>query len=327
MEELLEAMPRLLLGASKAPTPHYAQYLFSDGEKLRTCNGDVYVELDISLPFTGCINIFVLDKLLKSIDISNLEIGQDGDKLAVRAGNSHTLINISNLKWPTIPDVDIQDNILITEDMYESLKLSLQFTGDNLYSYSYIDNDHIIATDSGRIFIKKGKYGLKYPLGINKGLFSALDVGVSIGRYEHNVKVMYDDGIMISTADLIENYPKDKILDWAINYTKDTIKIGNVALLRDAVSKLSHIMFSEKVQSMFVDAGKDLLIVSAESIINGSSEVEYDLDNEVDHSFVSLNMNYVKNIPLDYDFYMKKGECDGLYLTNDESIIILMRGE
>lgn len=315
-----QAIEILKLGASKKEFPHYCQYANFMEDKIRTCNGQVFVEINNPFEIEGCINLFILEDILKNCD--NPQIYQDNNSLKVEDGSFKSKLIVDSLEFPDTPDVNDIESIKLN-GLYDILKEAIKFVGDKLYSYIYICNDCIIATNKSRCFFHKVELNLTTPIGVDTKIFSSLNKSSEIGVKDFNTVAVYDNGMVIFQASLLEDYPKDRVVKFINKSRSGVNKLCNVYALQTAVKKISPMLLNENSSVVELrNAGKKLQ-VCATSAINGVSSMS--IDTEIEEEFkLHLNNKFLNNINIDYDIYINLENEDRLYLNNGISEIVLM---
>jgi len=319
MKNLKEIIPLLKLGTSNSDYPLYAQYLHSDGESVETCNDDVFIHLKYPLPFSGDVNLFVLDGVLKASpnDIETI-IGKG--KIVLKTASIASTLNIFNMPFPKLekPDVNFVD---VTEDLLSALRLAMFYTSSSeaLYSTVFLCAKYICATDKYRLYFKEIDINLDSPLSIDKTMLSVLTDNCRIGSAEGKVVVEYPDlgGYAIFSAYSADSYPAGVIQTTVILDTTKLQKLCNILVLQDAVNKLTPIFFGEKIPIIAISNKDKQISVVAESMINGKAtfESESKLEDEFE---LSINSTFFKNIPIDFDVFISKEHTNKLYLTDGE---------
>lgn len=320
MEELLEILPILNVAASKHDFPVYAQYIHSEGGKVRTCDGSAFIQMDCELPFEGDTNIFVLSDILKRV--KNPTVSTDEDNIYIESGSFKTKLKITDVNFPQIEEPNSED-IEITEPILNKLKLATKFLGSDIYSYVFIGEGVIVSSDKERVFMSSSETADK-PIGVDKRIVSLLDGGHLLGVAENRSTVVkFPEGYGIFVVDPIERYPVGKIKPF-VNKTKDTaFELFNVAVVNDALEKLSPIFFGDKQPVLNIKNEDGVTVFTAESIINGKSTVEYETKVGT-YVEIDINPNLFRDIPISFDVYYNNNYDDRLYLTDGESDIILL---
>ncbi len=319
-----EEISVLKLGASKKEFPYYCQYADFTKDSIRTCNSRVYVEIDNPFDIEGDINLFVLDEILKNCN--EPEIYQDGTMLKIRDGNYKTSLVIDDIEFPEMPEIENLELIGL-EDIYEILKEAIKFVGSGLYSYIYLCNDCILATDKSRVFSHKLDLSLSQVVGIDKQILSALGENCKLGVRDNNTIVVYDSGVVRFQATILDNYPKSEIIKVMSKSKVNIEKLCNVYPLQQAVKKISPMLMNEQSSFIGLKNADKKLDVYVDSITNGISVMT--IDSAVESKFeMSIDYTFFNNINIDYDVYVNEVEnVDRLYLTNGKSDIVLLGEE
>ncbi len=324
MEDLRTYLPLLMFGASKDYYPLFAQYLHSDGMSVQTNNLDRFVKVEnICLPFEGDVNIFVLGDILSKVKDFEMSL-VDAEVLRIKTNTVSYNLNVGDFDFLSIdkPEVEMFD---VNEDLMGKLKIAQRFLGnDSIYKYIYLDSGKVISTDTNKLFVSPCSLGLQKPLGIDSSLFKILREDLKIGESDGSVVVEFDRGYIISTSEYMDDYPASKIESF-LEKTKrsDLVRICNVAAVKDAIDKLSPIFFGESSNLITLDFRSPKLKIKAESEMNGVAEIEIESSDSVD-VVMMVDMNLFKPIPLSFDLFAVPEYLDRLYLTDEESEIILM---
>lgn len=337
ISELLEVLNLAKIGASKDVIPMYCQYVCIEDNKIITCSEDTFVALNYSMPFDfeGCINIFVFIDILKSINKVGVEVNikVEDDKLVISTDSYETRIpylNKETLNFPIQEKMDIQENYIeIDNELLYILELAKLFTGANKYSYIAIDQNGVCSTDTSRVFLNsKSLNQVQKIIKIDKKVFLMLESGCHIGVDENNnIVVERKDGYMIFTTDL-EEYPIDEIRQFSYDKINSAInKVCNFAVLSDSIQKLTPILQGESKSRIDLINENNKLIITSDSQFNGTTKLEYKTKCDKE-CMITLDLKYLRNIPISFDTYMKEGRSDFISLR-DEAINshILILGE
>ena len=328
MKELKKLLSILKLGATSENYPPFGSYLISDGETLKTFNADIYVSLDYKAPFIGAVNIYVFDSILANLT-DDAEFKQKDDKLYIRDNNFKADLDIIEE-----PDIPIKEKpkvptIEITEELLNSLKLANKFisASEPQYMYIYMGKNFISATNRSKVFLKDISE-TDTSISLDSKILSSLIIGTKLGATNKNVFIDYGFGFLLSQAHIVEEFPIEKISSYVYQSKEETTKLCNIAVLQDAIKKLSPIFYAEKGLNILIETKDKSLVVSAESTLNGVLKVNYDIQMEEEYS-MEFDPNYVKGIPMDYDIFInpKITSMKRLYLSNDESEIVLLGKE
>ena len=318
-----EIIPILKIGSSKGDFPPYCRYIKLYNNKIQACNGSEFVEIHKEHPFTGCINLYVLDDVLKNC--SNPQLTQEDDVLRIEEGSYKTKIIIDDIEFPSLPNVKA-DMLEITEDLLTVLKTAIKFTGEGIKSYIYLCNDYITSTDGSRCFFHKQEFNVSDSLGINKKILAVLSKDCSIGVQDSNTVVTFGDSRVVFSTALLTNYPNKKVVDGVKMSKKKVQKLCNVATLQDAVQKVIPMLVGELSSFVELKNKDNKLTVQVESVVNGISSMV--IGSEIDDEFnLDMQSAYLTNIDYDYDVFVNVKNVDRLYLTNSFSEIVLMGGD
>jgi hypothetical protein len=313
-----EELKILKLGVTNDDYPYYGQHInFSD--KIQSCNEKVYVEFnDNPYPVEGCINFHVLNNVLNNCETP--QISQDLNLLKVEDGNFKTSILIDSLDFPQHTQLNI-DFVEVDSEFLNLLKTANKYTGDGLLGYIYIDKNYIVSTcNKEKIFYAKHTLDIMNPIGINKKIMSVISEGVEVGTSAHNTVVQFAGGKVIFKIALLDNFPVHEIVNIVEN-KPPVQKLCNIAILQDAVKKVSSILVNERVKNVYLLNRDKKLEVKAESITNGVSRIEFESE-VVDEYDMCISSGFLSGVDLDYNVYVSKNNL--LYLTNGKSEIVLV---
>ena len=324
MRELIKLLPRLGAGVSKDVFPLYGPFLHSDGQKVVTCNDEVYIETNIQLPFIGSVNFFVLDKLLKSTSEKLNIQKQESSQLSFVDGSLSSNLSMLEMEYPSFKKPDIK-MVEVTGKLYNSLLLSTKFLGSGIYSNICVDAGVIISTDTSKIFFSVEDLVLSERMSLNSKIVSFLKVGDKIGTHNNNVVVEFEGGFGIFTSEDISRYPVTKIMSFIDKSKSSLKKICSINVVKEECAKLSHIFFGELIQEIEFSNEDYSLVMSAESVVNGKSQTKVKSDLQ-DKFSIKLDYSYLSHIPSSYLMY--RGDVDDKLLfkhEKDDSIIVLMQ--
>ena len=317
-----ELLPFLKQASSNKEYPIYASYLHSDGKSLSTYDNYLYMKFDYEAPFKGDVNIFMLDSILHNLKEYTIK-QQSENKLFIEGSGAKYNIVISNYNFPDIQK-EITEYKYITDELLNLLKYASFFLGNDIYSYIYIDKDKLVATNINKLFYHKFENFEINPLLISKRLLSVISNEASIGIIDNTIGVKYQNGIVLQAIPKVESYPIDRISTYLEKETKNLKLIVNIALIRDAISKLNPIFSGEKATIINIANKHNKCRLIAESALNGRAVVEInsDLEDIVD---INVNSKYLKNISYDYDLFIN--DNNNLVCRNDDDSFIIFKGE
>jgi len=324
-EDLMGYLNLLKYGVSKNDVPFYANYIHSQGGKLLACNDNVHVSLNVSLPFIGSINFFTLDGFIKQFKEGIFDFDTMDEKLVVTCTeNSKIKLNIMDMKLPEVILERDSEDILVTENLENQLKLASKFTksGADLYSYVYFGDGSICGTDTQRVLHSQYETGnFKTLLDRNTCFF--LKGGYTLYKSGANLVVSFPNelGFAVFTSSInyiIDNFGIRKILSFVEKHrAKD--KLCNVAYLVDAVKKVSPILFRETEHNVLLENRGKRLEVKMESSLYGTATtiIDSSLDRELDLIIDSIQLQH---IPQEYNIFVPdiaSLSLNYLYVTDD----------
>ena len=320
---MLELIKVLKIGTARNDFPVYCKYANFSEHKVQTCNGSEFVEMGNKFPITGAVNLYVLENILKNC--STAQIRQEDNMLIIEDGDFKSSLLIDDIEFPEAPDVDAEF-VEVSDELLSILKTAINYTGEGILSYVYLHRNQIMATDKDRVFLHEGDLGVLNPLGINRKILSVLGSGCKVGVHNNNTIVAFDGGRIIFQTALLDNYPEEKIIGVVENTKEDIQMVCNVAVLQDAVKKVTPILFEEISEFVLLKNKLNKLVVSAESAVSGVAKMV--VDSQVEDKFkLAINHKFLSNINFDFDVFIDWGNGNRLYLTNGESEIVLAGGD
>jgi len=323
MKDLRKVLPLLKIGAGRGTYPIYCQYINSKDGKVSTCNGDEYVSVDQTLPFQGSINIFVLEDILKNFDEFATKV--KNGKLIISSGSYSSFLNIADFDFPVLKMPKIR-MLTIDEDLLRILKEASNFVGKDIYESVCITGTSIVATNRNRVFFHKRDTAVKEPIFLTRRMLSMLASNCKIGTQDNKIIISFDGGYIIAIGRIMDDFPLSKIEEFIEASKKGMVKLCNIAYMQDAKKKLSPIFFGELEQWISLKNNKKKLMLLAESNTNGTAEVV--IPSEIEDKFgIDINANILKDVAIDFDVYVNLNRLDKLYLTNDETELVLMGGK
>ena len=335
IQEIIDILSKLKTGASNNTFPIYAQYLNSNNGQVTTCNGDTYICLNYELPFTNCVNLNVLYNILRSLTNTDIEVEifNEDNKIVVYSTNYKTQltqITPESMKFPNLSFDSMmmvgENAIQLDEDILNSIKYSLLFTGTEIYSYSLLHSNGICATNKAKVFLYREPLNLStnYKIKIDKKIASFLTPDSIIGVSEEgNVYVQRPDGYCIFVVDT-RDYPLDSILKFTDKKESEADnKIVNSAIFSDCIGKLMPIFHNESMTYVTLTNKNNNLSISATTAINGTTKLFYDSLSDIETSIL-MDISNFKNILFDYDLYLKKEEATEAVLKNENSLILIL---
>ena len=330
MKKLLELLPILKLGTSTDNFPIYAQSLHITPEFLSTCNDDVSIRIKSHLDFSGDISFFVLNSILHKFQ-GNIDYEFLGETLFLSSEGFNTSLNVTDFGFPEI-EGPTPDNfkITITDELESVIKLAINFIGSKgIFSYVYMGKGNIIAADSSRVFLFEDNDLIKdCEVLLNSRILPLAVEGVKVGSYSNNTVVQFENGYAIFVVHDSDDYPTDNAKNYIKNSTENITRICNIAVIKDALEKVQHILFGEKEQVIYLSNKNSRLKIVAESAMNGIST--YNADSDSDESFsIDMPISYFRKIPLNFDLFVEKSNPrpDKIILSDNEKSTIMLMGD
>jgi hypothetical protein len=320
MKDILQKIQMLKVGALNSDYPVYAQYLNSQDGLLQTCNGKEFVQVEYDLPFDGLVNIFVLESVLSKVeDLEDMEMYQDGDKIYIKCEAFKAKLNMLDrnyCKFPYLTFKKFDSYVILTEELIETIEKAFNYIGSNIYSYVYINNKAIIASDMQKAFMSPVELDLKFPIGVNKTIIPLLSPGTKLGLSNDNIIVYYDEHNYAIFSGLIpiKDYPADKLSEFVVLSRSDT-QLCNMLPIMSAIHKITAVLHNEKLKMInFNHNGSGIMSVSTTSEMNGISDYQVNIGNDIDKFNINMDLNHINKITSDY--YMYKSINDRLYFNN-----------
>jgi len=317
-----QLMKILKIGTTKGDYPYYCQHINFTEDKIQTCNGSVFVDMeDNKYPIEGAVNFNILESVLNNCETPQIQ--QEGALLKIKDGSYSSEIIVDTLEFPDSNLLGI-DTIEITSELLYLLTSAMKYTGEGLLSYVYMDSTHILATkDKQKAFYYEHSMPMKVGqvIGINSKILSTLSEGVEIGTSKDNTVVKFDGGQIVFKIALLNNYPKEELVN-GINNKPLITKLCNVQPIQESVKKVSSLLINETEKVVYLENKENVLTIKATSISQGESTVK--LNSELKESFkIKMQVKFLSGIDLDYDVYVDLNKNNTLYLTNQESEILL----
>lgn len=323
LKELKKALVYLKRGATKDTFVPFGVFLCSDGKKVWTFNYDTFVTVNIQLPFSGLVNIFILDNILKTVS-NDAVVKIEDEKLLISEGtikSSLTIVEFSSqidfFEKPVVPLLSV------TNSLIEDFKTALNFVDNK--SFLFMDNYCIMSVkaDGSGAFCKLIESGIK-TVGVTSEIVSIFSEGNKIGGVDENVVVEFEKGYAIFSVPLTSDFPYVKlksIFNSTIHNNKSFL--CNLAVIKDAITKLSAIFSNDKDSDMKIENVKKELKITASSSFNDKVEIDYSTQLEQEYK-VSIDYSLFKGVPLDYNVLVGNKANRSMLLTNGDSNIILM---
>ena len=321
MKKLLNV---LKVGVSKKEIPMYSSYIKFNDEFVCACNGHTFVIAKNEFPIKGCTNFYVLENAIKACNEPT--ILQDGDKLIIKEGGFKAELFIENIDFPEIPDVP-DTFMTLDEEILIAITKAMAYIGNEYNNnYVYMHKNRVMATDTARVFMFSGDFNCISPIGINRTILTSLNKDARIGMYNNNIIVEVEDAKILFTTDSVEYYSEEDIIDVFKQKTKNIKELCNVAILQDAVNKVSTVLYKEDVAVCTLTNVDKKLTVSASSAINGVANSV--IPSSTDDNFkMHINSKLIRSIDFDLTVYVPINEdleAGFLYLCNDDTEVILM---
>jgi hypothetical protein len=335
MKQLIDLLPLLKVGTSKDSYPVYAQCLYSNGERVQTCNNNIFINLECKLPFTGLVNFQTINSIVTKLTEQEeknqirVSVSTKDDKLIFRAPPYNYEVLVMDLDFPKVAEPDIK-TIEVTDEIIEQLKIAHKFVGKGIMSYVYLYDKGILATDTHRIYHRLFDFEIESPIAINNKILSVLYDGCHIGSdTNNNTVVIFPNGYGIFTVDNVSYYPASKILSMLTS--KDVTSYGeflcNILALREWTEAVLPIYGSDTNTFVSMTLDKNGLRLNAEAAANGTAQMTPDVQCELDAFDIIFDASYLKDIPSSFDVFVKGGETlDKFVLKDDETGLIVLMG-
>jgi hypothetical protein len=334
MKELIKYLPVLKLGCSNAEYPVFVQYVHSNGKIICSYNGGflsnidgIFVQIKQPLSFSGDLNVFVLDDIIKNIG-NNFDYEIKDNKLIIQQDTFQTEILIVNCSFPEVPLPEVEKQFNLTADLYNDLKLAnkLSFSDKSILSYVILDNNNIASIGLDKVFYKKLNLNTDFdPILINTRILSVLNPSIEnmyIGSTNNNVLISYDNVEIFFEVDNFSEYPLQQLINFVNESNNNLVKLCNMSYFNEAIKKLSPIFFGESRRLFQLSNINDFLYFTAEVQLNGTAE--YSCKSEYGDNFImNFDMDTFKGIPIEYDVFINPELNDRLVLCNGNSYIIV----
>jgi hypothetical protein len=327
---MIEHLKVLKMGVAKVDYPVYAQAVnFKNGHEIQTYNNKIFVSVRDPHPFNGATNFYVLESILNRLGTATEMMIQEGELLKITTEDGfNAALPIEDVGFPEVEDFDV-DMHVFTTDTLNILSTAIKFTGANIYSYVYVDDYCITATDGRRLFyhqFPERHWDSDVVMGINNKIYSVLEGGSAVGTKEWNMKVVNGNVILIFSIDVLDSYPIDKIKPFILeSREKCTSKLCNVAVLKDLSEKASTVLTGDTTPAVKLHNKDKVLTLSAESLVTGSSSVT--AESFMDEEFsMMLNPKMLRDISLDFNVFVGVDVRSRLYMKNDSGAEIAMMG-
>lgn len=321
MKELMN----ILRLATATEFPTYAEYLHSTGERLQTKSRDNTVDIQEKLPFVGCVKFSVLDAICRISDDVDFQL--EDDFLVVSYGNATAKLNIDDIGFPKLPSLKADFYLDLDEETVNAIKTANKFTGRGLYSYVYMNNEAILASDKTRVFFHQfSGVGVDNYIAINAKVASLLAPEYRIGMKGNSTIVDLGFGKVEFSMDDLSDYPAQNIWDYVDKSANDGIGICQSDELLSAVKKVTPITLGDTEPVVKLENKDRTLEVSALSNDVGSSSVVLESQSE-EHLVLHIGVNVINSLGKGFDVAFctdNNGEVNRVYALRDKDEIVLM---
>lgn len=324
---LKDALSVLIVGSSQRDYPFYAPYVYSDGVSLCTCNESSSVKLNYEAPFTGAVNIFVLNNILKAIGDEEYYINQkDKESLVIESGKSVLALSVFDIKVPDIKlDINSFNLFPITDDLENCFNMASLFVGQDALAPVYVDSKRICATTRSELFYSPQKLSVAQ-LGLTKDNIKIIKSGYDFTSDQGNFVLVFDSGYIVMTTHLVDTYPFQKIESFITDIDNGKEKVCNFAVFEEAAKYLSSIFTNtDKEKKINIHCKDEVLTLSAKSVFSGKSIYSYNIDCPLNFS-VDISLSALKKLNFSYDLYYNK-KNKGVMIFNNEVSTIVLQGE
>ena len=307
----------LKVGVTKSDYPIFGQYVNSTGKQLQTYNKSALVCVDYELPFKGSTSFFILENLLSNIN--DPIIKQKDNIIYIEAENLKSKLIIDDVGFPIVPKYNYNDGLVIDDELLYMLNFATKFVNkEGILNYVVLTDRGIIATDRKRLFCFNNSYNIKNNIFVNKRIINSLQENYEI-NFDDNVYVKFNNGYMIFEVDTIVDYPIDKLYNIILESSNNITKLCSMSYIKDAIQKVSSILFNESFKYITLFNKNNKLTVHAESS-DGEASVEY--ESSLKGKFeIQLDINYLNDIGIDYDIYTTGNKS--IYLKNNNCEIVI----
>jgi len=330
MENILNDMNKLRLGLSKSGYPIYAQSIFSDSKTVSTSNDEAYVKLNYSLPFTGEVNAFVLEKLLKSSSSEeDVEWVQSGSMLFLKSSSLNAELPLTDSDFPIMEVNDSLSYIKVTDALYDTIKLAFKYVDKSgIYSHVYVaPNGVVLSGASSRAFMSRVDVeGGGSPILLNKKVFSTLSVGDKVAIDESGIlNIKYSNGFALVSVDNPEQFKYDLMSSFVMDSVANDVMVADSLRVVEMTKRVLPLLEGELEKVVSLVASHNKLSVHAVSAMNGKADtttnVEFDGELSIDVDVANL-----VSVSSDYNMMYNDQFPDRLIFESviDESIIVFL---
>lgn len=320
---MLKHIKKLKVGSENTVYPMYAAYVYSDGNSLTTCNDENFVKIKEEVPFKGCVNLFVLENVLKSLNDGYNIVDYDG-YIEIIYQNFKTTLNKLDIKMPSLPTPEGLTWIDIDDDIYTSLVEAQKcLSANGKYSYVMLTPYGIISSDMRKLYYNPST--ITSTIGLNKKMISLLSIGDKVAcDSEHNVFIKFVDGYAKLEADILSDYPLDKIKEFIDRTITNKKRVAGFSYIKSSLEKISTIFFGEKTPVIELLNENNKLRIIGESMLNGKAKDI--IDSEVEDQFgIQVFFDDLKVVSLDYDLWYNESDLNTV-IAHDDLRYFLIRG-
>lgn len=322
MRDLVKHLPMLKAASSKENYPMYAQFLNVTDEYVSTCDDLSYVRVYFKMPFTGLVNLYVLETILKTLP-DEYKVKQKGDKIFALAKGVDYELKTADYDFPVIEVPKEVSMMEVDEGILDVFKLALSFTGELEYESVYVDKDGLLSTTGQRLLMYHQSTSLKNPLMLSRKIIQSLQVGDKVGvGSNNNVVVDFPNGYAMHTVPMAATYPAENIREWASSMVTDLEPIISVGEFKKLIAQVNPIFFGESQRTVHIYNTDKTITVKAESPFNGeaSASAKSELDDEFE---ILMNADFFSAVPDSYMLHAQLGQSERIVARSEVADIIL----
>lgn len=322
MRDILKFMNILKVGASKDNYPLYCQLVNIENNKVRTCNDETYVELNLELGDVGNLNIYMLENILKMLPDEH-EISTKGDSVFIKTRKSNYQLKLMDVTMPTFSNPTI-DTVDLDEGLISILKLAQKFTGSSEYENIYMDYNGILATDTQKLLMYDNNLKIEKPVILTKKVISSLKENCKIGSdINDNTVVKFYNGFAVFVVPHYSTFPSERIRNWVNGIFDDNKDLIDVIDFREMLKKVFPVFVGESKRIINIKNNNFNFEINGKSSING--EIRTTGKSKLEDNFeININSDLFSSMPDDYTLRIKPRINNQIMASNGIANIVLI---
>jgi len=325
MKELLKILPVLKMGCRNAEYPLHAKHIISTGTHVITHNGDTFVMIDYKLPFTGGVNIYILNTILKNLSDEYL-YDIDDNMLRFFDDNYSAKLVIDQFDLSDFEEFVKKNEEVVSCQLntisYDAIKLACNFTGVDDLKFVVLKDNMILSTNRQKVFFSGVGVGTEDRIAFDPRLINFLSPIHMIGTIDNNTVINFDGGFLVQSTTSIYDFPVANIISFVERVKDNLIPFMEFNKLKEAMDRIFPMSIGE-IFYVSVKTNEDKINVRFESEVNGIAEVQLDRENDVDVDII-LDGAAVRKIEDEtYYAYLDKKD-NNLILKSDKYLISLI---